>query len=173
MLRPLLAASAVLLASCEREMPLTTEPPPEAVLSGPHGDSAAPLADDSVSDEQARVVLAALPPAYAGADIVNGRTVFARCRSCHTLAHGGPRMTGPNLWGLVGAKVGAREGFAYSKAMQDADFVWGAVNLDQWLDSPKAFMPGNRMSFAGVADAADRRDLIAYIAIQTQAAPVH
>lgn len=177
MLRPLLVASAVLLASCEREMPLTTEPPPEAVASGPQGAATGNTASAApapiVPDEQSLRVLADLGAPYAAADLENGRSVFARCKSCHTLAHGGARMAGPNLWGVIGAKVGAKEGFAYSSALQDAGFAWDAANLDKWLEDPKAFLPGNKMSFAGIRDQADRRDLIAYIAVQAQAAPVH
>ena len=32
-----------------------------------------------------------------------------------------------------------------------------------YLKDPAAFMPGNKMTFAGVKDEADRRDLVAYL----------
>ena len=76
------------------------------------------------------------------------------------------------LAGVTAPRSGSvRAGYNYSKAVQDADFVWGTENLDHWLDNPKEFLPGNKMTFAGVHDADDRRDLIAYIATQTRTPP--
>ena len=124
-----------------------------------------------ITDDQARLTLATLAAPYNGADLANGRSTFATCRACHTLTQGGPRLAGPNLWGLFGRQVGSKEGFTYSPAVSDADFVWDTAKLELWLDNPKQFLPGNKMIFAGIHDADDRRDVIAYIATQTQAPP--
>ena len=35
--------------------------------------------------------------------------------------------------------------------------------LDQWLKSPKAFVPGTKMSFAGLGKAEDRANVILYL----------
>ena len=43
--------------------------------------------------------------------------------------------------------------------------------IDQWLAAPREFLPGNRMAFAGIPDEADRRDLIAYLKVETGYAP--
>eukprot|EP00350_Pseudokeronopsis_sp_OXSARD2_P000611 CAMPEP_0170540892 /NCGR_PEP_ID=MMETSP0211-20121228/798_1 /TAXON_ID=311385 /ORGANISM="Pseudokeronopsis sp., Strain OXSARD2" /LENGTH=45 /DNA_ID= /DNA_START= /DNA_END= /DNA_ORIENTATION= len=40
---------------------------------------------------------------------------------------------------------------------------WTDGNMDKWLKSPGDFAPGNAMAFAGVANAKDRLDLIAFI----------
>ena len=80
-------------------------------------------------------------------------------------------MTGPNLWGLFGRQIGSKEGYTYSTAAQDADFIWDTAKLEQWLDNPKEFLPGNKMVFNGIHDVEDRRDVIAYLATQTQAPP--
>ena len=45
----------------------------------------------------------------------------------------------------------------------ESGIVWTPLKVDQWLASPSEFLPGNRMIFAGVADPADRADLIAYL----------
>ena len=92
-------------------------------------------------------------------------------QGCHSLAEGGPSLTGPNLWGLFGQRVASKEGFNYSPAMKAADFAWDAAKLERWLDNPKEFLPGNKMIFAGIHNADDRRDVIAYIATQTQPPP--
>ena len=124
-----------------------------------------------MTDEQRQAVLVSLPAPYNEGDLENGRRVFARCRSCHTLPEGGANMTGPNLWGLFGREAGAHPDFRYSEALQAADFQWEAEQLDQWLAAPREFLPGNRMAFAGIPDEADRRDLIAYLKVETGYAP--
>lgn len=170
----LLIASAALLASCGEQKssaPATTEPPAEATASSQPTPPAVTAAVGEVADGQARLTLATLDAPYNVADLANGRTKFASCRACHTLTEGGARLTGPNLWGLFGRKVGSKEGFTYSPAARDADFVWDTASLERWLDDPKQFLPGNKMVFAGIHDADDRRDVIAYIATQTQAPP--
>ena len=142
-------------------------------------DSAAPQASETASAPEPRVlteeersaILASLPAPYSEADPDNGRRVFARCRSCHTLPEGGPNMTGPNLWGVFGREAGSVEGYNYSSALREADFTWTAEQLDQWLNDPRGFLPGNKMSFAGVRDETDRRDLIAWLKLETGYAP--
>lgn len=112
-------------------------------------------------------MLASLPAPYNEGDLDNGRRAFARCRSCHTITPGGPNMTGPNLYGVFGSKAGARDKYSYSHAMRTADFSWDADTLDHWLQNPRTFLPGNKMSFAGLPDATDRRDVIAFLKVET------
>ena len=47
--------------------------------------------------------------------------------------------------------------------MRDADFIWTPEALNAWLAQPGRFLPGNRMTFAGVLRQSDRDDLIAYL----------
>jgi cytochrome c len=116
-------------------------------------------------------LLASLPAPYNGADLENGRRVFARCRSCHTITEGGPNMTGPNLYGVFGRQAGARPDFNYSAAMQSANFVWDGERLDHWLENPRTFLKGTKMSFAGIPDETDRRDVVAFLKVETGYAP--
>lgn len=165
----ILMASAALLASCgesEPQAPAASTGPPVSSLPTP---AAAPA--DAIPDAEAQLTLATLSAPYNTADLANGRTKFASCKACHSLAEGGARMTGPNLWGVFGRQIGSKEGYTYSQAVQDADFVWGTENLDHWLENPREFLPGNKMTFTGIRDAEDRRDVIAYIATQTQTPP--
>jgi len=94
-----------------------------------------------------------------------------QCSSCHSLAEGGPTLLGPNLYGMFDRKVGEHEGFDYSKALQDADFEWTPEQLDQWLASPRNFLPGNRMSFAGVPREDQRAAIVAYVMSETGYTP--
>lgn len=128
--------------------------------------AATPADDDDDAAEKAEH-LAKLPAPYNTADLANGQSKFALCRSCHTLNEGGANMTGPNLYGLFGRKAASHEKFNYSDAMKGAGFTWDAAHLDQWIADPRAMLPGNRMTFVGVKDAKDRTDLIAYLMLET------
>lgn len=116
---------------------------------------------------QKAVLLAALPAPYNQGDLDNGRRVFARCRSCHTVTEGGPNMTGPNLYGVFGRQAGTAVKYNYSPALKAAGFVWEADKLDHWLENPRTFLPGNKMTFPGLPDATDRRDVIAWLKVET------
>lgn len=138
----------------------------------PNQAGAAPAATRPAPTEAEKLAqLASLPAPYNTADLENGRRVFARCRSCHTLPEGAPNMTGPNLWGVFGRQAGGREGYNYSTALKSADFAWDAERLNEWLANPRTFLPGNKMSFAGIPDETDRRDVIAYLKTETGYAP--
>lgn len=100
---------------------------------------------------------------YAGADRNSGQRLAQKCKACHTLADGGVHMIGPNLFGFFGQVAGSADGYAYSSALQEAEFVWTPRALDAWLARPARFLPGNRMSFPGVSSASDRADVIAYL----------
>ena len=106
---------------------------------------------------------------YAGADQINGARQARVCRACHTLEAGGPNLLGPALHQFFGTVAGSREGFQYSEVLRNAEFVWTPRALDAWLVQPGRFLPGNRMVFAGVSDAGDRNDLIAYLLKETSA----
>ncbi|WP_291842240.1 cytochrome c family protein [Maricaulis sp.] len=115
----------------------------------------------------AEAILASLGSAYAGADLTNGARQFRRCQSCHTLNAGGRHTVGPNLHGLIGGAAASADRFAYSSQLSEAGLVWDLETLDAWIANPRALVPGNRMSFVGLRDAEDRRDVIAYIAVET------
>ena len=139
------------------------------------GDNTAP-ADDAtpkappppaLTEAEKIAALATLPAPYNAGDLENGRRAFARCRSCHTITPGGPNMTGPNLYGVFGRAAGADPKFGYSHAMRTAGFTWDADKLDHWLQNPRTFLPGNKMTYPGLPDAADRRDVIAFLKVET------
>jgi len=119
------------------------------------------------TDAEKQALLASLPAPYNTADLANGKQKFAMCRSCHTIVPGGANMTGPNLHGVFGRKAGALETYKYSDAVKNAGFVWDADHLDKWLAEPRTFLPGTKMSFAGLKAPKDRIDLIAYLKVET------
>jgi cytochrome c len=132
--------------------------------SGGADDAAAALTAATLGEQS---VLAAADylqqPPYAGADRENGQRLAQMCKACHTLGAGGVHMIGPNLFGFFGRTAGSAERYAYSAALQEAEFAWTPRALDAWLARPARFLPGNRMSFPGVSSASDRADMIAYL----------
>lgn len=100
------------------------------------------------------------------ADAAKGAVVFNRCKVCHTMGPGLPNKIGPNLWGVVGRKAGTEAGFNYGPGMKAFGKVWTEKELDAYLADPKGVVPGTKMAFAGVKDATERADLIAWLATQ-------
>lgn len=102
----------------------------------------------------------------AGADLSAGERVARRCASCHTFEEGGADGTGPHLWGVIGRAVAAVDGFNYSAAMQEysqGGTEWLYQNMYDYLESPRSYVPGTAMSFAGLRDQQDRINIIAYM----------
>jgi cytochrome c len=100
----------------------------------------------------------------ASADPAKGEAQFKKCASCHSIDKGGAAGIGPNLYGIVGEKHGHAPGFGYSDALKaTGDKVWDWQGLAAWLANPKKYIPGNKMSFAGIGKPEDRANLIAYL----------
>ncbi|MGJ3260603.1 MAG: c-type cytochrome [Rhodospirillales bacterium] len=99
----------------------------------------------------------------ADGDPARGKRAFLQCVMCHSAVPGGHK-SGPSLARIWGRKAATVEGFwKYSEALKQADIVWNAETLNEWLTSPKAMVPGTSMRVPGVKDARDRRDIIAYL----------
>jgi cytochrome c len=99
----------------------------------------------------------------ASADPAAGEAVFKKCASCHKLD--GADGVGPHLNGVVGRLHAAVAGFAYSEAnVALAAEPWTPEALNGFIENPKKYMPGTKMSFAGLPKAEDRANLIAYLA---------
>ncbi len=106
------------------------------------------------------LILAAAPARAAEGDPVAGEAIYKRCGGCHSIDR---NRVGPMHLGLFGRKAGSVPGFDYSKAMRQSGIVWDDATLDKFLENPRAVVPGTKMTYAGVKDAQERADLIAYL----------
>ncbi|HEV2561426.1 MAG TPA: cytochrome c family protein [Rhizomicrobium sp.] len=116
--------------------------------------TAAPAAEEPLPD---------FGTVLATADVKAGQQISGRCQQCHDLSEGGPNKIGPNLYGVVGRARASHPGFDYSGAMKSKGGNWTYDELFRFLKSPQAYIPGTKMTFAGLRSAQDRINLIGYL----------
>jgi cytochrome c len=105
--------------------------------------------------------------AHAEGDAARGEARFQECAACHKL-QAGINEVGPSLHGIFSRKAGELADFRYSPAMKRSGIGWTPETLDKYIADPQAFVPANRMPYAGMSNAGDRADLIAYLQKATQ-----
>lgn len=108
--------------------------------------------------------IAPITPLLAKASVDNGASIAKKvCGQCHIFVKdAAPIPTGPDLWGIMGRGRGSTE-FAYSKAMKEKGGNWDQEEINKFLVKPKDYLPGTKMSFAGLKKEEDRADVIAYL----------
>jgi cytochrome c len=100
--------------------------------------------------------------AQAEGDAARGEKKFEECAACHKFERADDSL-GPSLHGVFGRKAASLTEFRYSGALKRSNITWTPQSMDTFIADPQAAVAGNRMPYAGLADAADRADLIAYL----------
>ena len=113
--------------------------------------------------EAAPVVMESILSLLASADAEKGQKGFKKCKACHSTEEGGKNKVGPNLYNIVGRDKATVSGFSYSKVMKEKGGAWDYEALNAFLTKPKAYLPGTKMSFAGLKKPADRANMIVYL----------
>ncbi len=134
----------------------TSEPESEATeATAPPVDSGTPAADDIAT-------LDGVEYASLTGDAEAGKKVFTKCRTCHVTDLGVNRI-GPSMAGIMGNQAGAVEGFNYTDANKNSGITWTEEKMFQYLEKPQRVIPKTKMVFAGLPDAQQRADVIAYL----------
>lgn len=110
------------------------------------------------------LMFAVLPTvARAAGDPAQGEKVFLKCRACHQIGETAKNAVGPELNGLFGRKTGSVPGYSYSAANKNSGIVWDEAIFREYIQNPKAKIPGTKMSFPGLKDQTDIDNVIAYL----------
>ena len=103
-------------------------------------------------------------------DAEKGKKLYKKCAACHNAASGAKHKTGPNLWGIYGAKAAVQEGYKYSNWLKEAGIEWNDEALAAWISKKKekaAYfgkdVKKSKMIFAGLKKPEQIADLIAYL----------
>lgn len=152
----------------EMETEASAEPMPEAetetaaeVMPAAETETTAeamPAAESEAAPAGSQVAML-----LAAADADAGKGLSRTCAACHSSAEGAANRVGPNLWEVVNRPIGGVDGYGYSNALKEHGGTWTFEALDGFLAAPRDWAPGNKMSFAGVRDAEDRANLIAWL----------
>ena len=96
-------------------------------------------------------------------DAAAGEKVFAQCRACHQVGENAKNAVGPVLNGLFGRPAGTVEGYNYSPANKNSGITWDEAVFREYIQNPRAKIPGTKMVYAGLKDEQRINDLVAYL----------
>ena len=110
-------------------------------------------------------------PLILAANPDDGKAVFRKCASCHTVEAGGKNGTGPNLHNIVGDVIGDHNGFKASDSLKAIGGDWDYAKLDDYIENPKRLAPKGTMSFAGLKKPQERANVIKFLMANTENPP--
>ncbi len=96
-------------------------------------------------------------------DAAAGEKVFGVCKMCHQIGETAKNAVGPELNGLIGRKSGTVAGYSYSAANKESGITWDEATFREYIQNPKAKVPGTKMIYAGLKDEQKINDLVAFL----------
>ncbi len=156
-------SALALIAACSQQAPAPSAPAetPAAEAPAPAETAEAPAAEAPAAELMTLAITNAAGETMSG-DPARGERVFAQCRTCHS-PEAGQNRTGPSLHGIIGRQAGTVPGFRYSDANKNSGITWTEQELYNYLENPRARIPGTIMAFVGLRDPQQRADVVAYL----------
>ena len=98
------------------------------------------------------------------ADFGKGKIfVNKNCASCHDLNMPIKNKIGPSLANVLNRKIGSLSGYKYSKTLVNMEKKWDVTNLYYFLEKPKEWAVGTKMSYRGISDSDKLINTIKYL----------
>ncbi|MAJ24321.1 MAG: hypothetical protein CMP36_02295 [Rickettsiales bacterium] len=98
------------------------------------------------------------------ADILKGESfVKKNCSSCHDLNLPIKNKIGPSLATVFNREIGSIKDYKYSKALIGLNKNWNLLNLYNFLEKPKEWADGTKMSYRGITDTTKLINTIKYL----------
>ncbi len=118
----------------------------------------APLEVSVISSEDINELL-------AKANLEAGEKFVAKnCSACHSFELPIKNKVGPSLATIMNRKVGSLESYKYSKTLKENSLSWSSKNLYLFLENPKGWASGTKMSYRGISKQADLINVLKYLA---------
>src|ERR1043165_1462619 len=108
------------------------------------------------------IIVASAGGAWAQ-DLAAGENSFKKCLPCHSVGADAKNKVGPVLNGLEGRKSGTIEGYNYTDANKNSGITWDEAQFKEYINDPRAKIPGAKMVFAGIKSENEKAALWAYL----------
>ena len=151
----LFSVATLILSGCDSKA--DNDDAPDVVMAAPH----------VYTDAENTAIQATFPAPYNTADLAAGEKQFTKCRACHTIGPDKMNLVGPHLYGVFGRKSGTEPGYTFTEAMTAHNVTWDFDTLDTYLAAPQSVVKGTKMSYQGIQNETDRRNLIAWLKLET------
>ncbi|WP_341750646.1 cytochrome c family protein [Candidatus Tisiphia endosymbiont of Sialis lutaria] len=125
----------------------------EVTEDSPNGSDANAIAEAPVNIEEL------MKTANAEA----GREIAKKCLMCHSFDNSKANKVGPHLWNIVGTEKAKAENYKYSTALSSKGGIWDEESLFHFLHKPSQYIPGTKMSFAGLNKPQDIANVIMFL----------
>ncbi len=109
------------------------------------------------------LAVTAMAQAARAQDVAAGEQSFKKCFPCHSIGEGAKNKVGPELNGLDGRHSGTAPGYNYSDANKNSGIVWNEATFKEYINDPRAKVPGTKMIFPGIKNEKEVGDLWAYL----------
>ena len=89
--------------------------------------------------------------------------VTKNCASCHDFNIPIKNKIGPSLATILNRKIGQVENYKYSKTLLNMNKEWNILNLYYFLEKPKEWAAGTKMSYRGITDSSKLLNTIKFL----------